>query len=244
MATTAVHIEIVTSLSTKAFLDALLRFTSRRGLPSIIHSDNATNFQGAQRELAQLNALVSDQTFQHQVQDATSSVGITWKFNPPRAPHFGGLWETTIKSIKRHLRRASSAQVYDFEQLLTLTTSIEGILNSRPLGRLSDDPEDFHYLSPGHFLIGRPMITLPIPNLDFTPLNRLDHYQWIRRSITDLWKFWSRDYLYSFQRLAKWKRETPNLEIGVSVLLIEDNPSQTHGPWESFIRFIPALTAM
>ena len=224
MATTAVHIEIVTSLSTKAFLDALLRFTSRRGLPSIIYSDNATNFQGAQRELADLNSFVTAPDFQTQVQDATASRGITWRFIPPRAPHFGGLWETTIKSIKRHLRRSSTSQVYGFEQLLTLIISIEGILNSRPLGRLSDDPEDLHYLSPSHFLIGRPMITLPLPNLELAPLNRLDQYQRIQRSIADLWKLWSREYLYTFQRLAKWKREMPNIKVGTPVLLIEDNP--------------------
>ena len=169
MATTAVHIEIVTSLSTKAFFDAFGRFTSRRGLPSIVYSDNATKFQGAQRELSQLTQLLADPEFHGQVQDATSASGVTWKFIPPRAPNFGGLWETTIKSAKRHLRRVSSSQLYNFEELLTLTIAIEGILNSRPLGRLSDDPEDLHYLSPGHFLIGRPMITLPLPNLELTP---------------------------------------------------------------------------
>ena len=72
MATTAVHVELVTSLSTKAFLDALSRFTSRRGLPSVIYSDNATNFQGAQRELNELFQLISSQDFQLEIQTSTS----------------------------------------------------------------------------------------------------------------------------------------------------------------------------
>ena len=53
-ATRAVHIEIVSDLSTKAFLDAFDRFCNRRKLSKKICSDNATNFQGAERELKQI----------------------------------------------------------------------------------------------------------------------------------------------------------------------------------------------
>jgi len=47
----AVHIEVVTSLSTEAFLAALRRFIARRGKPRTICSHNGTNFQGAANEL-------------------------------------------------------------------------------------------------------------------------------------------------------------------------------------------------
>ena len=47
MATKAVHIEVVSDLTTEAFIGALKRFTARRGKPSNIYSDNATNFVGA-----------------------------------------------------------------------------------------------------------------------------------------------------------------------------------------------------
>ena len=49
--TKAVHIEVVTSSSTEAFLAALRRFIARRGKPRTICSDNGTNFQGAANEL-------------------------------------------------------------------------------------------------------------------------------------------------------------------------------------------------
>ncbi|GBO33831.1 hypothetical protein AVEN_201914-1, partial [Araneus ventricosus] len=43
----SVHLEIVNSCSTDAFIGALKRFIARRGKPSDIYSDNGTNFVGA-----------------------------------------------------------------------------------------------------------------------------------------------------------------------------------------------------
>ncbi|XP_055714350.1 uncharacterized protein LOC129808593 [Phlebotomus papatasi] len=47
----AVHIELVSDLSTGAFIASVRRFAARRGNPSQILCDNATNFVGADREL-------------------------------------------------------------------------------------------------------------------------------------------------------------------------------------------------
>lgn len=52
--TKAVHIELVSSLTTEAFLAALRRFAARRGTPSHSYSDNATNFVGADRDLTEV----------------------------------------------------------------------------------------------------------------------------------------------------------------------------------------------
>ncbi|XP_018400068.1 PREDICTED: uncharacterized protein LOC108777629 [Cyphomyrmex costatus] len=47
----ATHLEVVSDYTTDAFLAALRRFTSRRGLCSDIYSDCGTNFTGADRQL-------------------------------------------------------------------------------------------------------------------------------------------------------------------------------------------------
>jgi len=110
-ATTAVHIELATDLSTEAFLNVLKRFISRRDYPSDIYSDNSLNFVGAERELNELVALFKSQDSQQQINHFTTSKGINWHFITPRAPHHGGLWEAVVKGAKRHLLRITKKPI-------------------------------------------------------------------------------------------------------------------------------------
>ncbi|XP_065365565.1 uncharacterized protein LOC135958596 [Calliphora vicina] len=87
--------------------------------------------------------------------------GFEWKFIPPHAPHMGGLWEAAVKSFKFHLKRVTGAQRFTFEEFSTILARIEGILNSRPISALSEDPSDLTALTPGHFLRGAPLIAFP-----------------------------------------------------------------------------------
>ncbi|XP_024874415.1 uncharacterized protein LOC112456237 [Temnothorax curvispinosus] len=116
------------------------RFIARRGRCSRIYSDCGTNFVGAQRELVGC------------MQAASEREQIQWAFNPLSAPHFGGLWETVVKSMKTHLKRVVGTQILTVEEFSTIVTQIEVILNSRPLCPTSSDPSGLGVLSPGHFL--------------------------------------------------------------------------------------------
>nr|XP_042898664.1 uncharacterized protein LOC122269463 [Parasteatoda tepidariorum] len=91
-ATKAVHLELVSDLSTEAFLASFRRFIARRGLLSDVYSDNATNFKEASNYLKSLYKIVRDNS----VQDFSSNLQIFWHFIPPATPHFGGLWESNI----------------------------------------------------------------------------------------------------------------------------------------------------
>jgi len=138
----------VSDLSTSAFLDAFDRFVARRGLPTTVYSDCGTNFVGADRQLRQL---INSATAQSTITSAKSYC--EWKFNPPSAPHFGGLWEAAVRSAIRLLARIMGAHSFTNEEFTTVLCRVEAVLNSRPLTPASTDPHDLESLSPGHFLI-------------------------------------------------------------------------------------------
>ena len=110
----AVHV------SDLAFLAALRRFIARRGKPTLIWSDNGSNFVGADREIKNLFNFLCQQKTKLVVSEFCSTQGIEWKFIPQHSPHFGGLWEAAVKSTKRHLRRIVSDVKLTFEEMSTI----------------------------------------------------------------------------------------------------------------------------
>ena len=81
---------------------AFKRFVSRRGQCAELYSDNGTNFRGALSELNGMFKAASQ--FYKEASEQSTSLGTTWSFIPPHTPHFGGLWEAGVKSVKFHLR--------------------------------------------------------------------------------------------------------------------------------------------
>ena len=158
LATKAVHIELVGELTTEAFLAALKRFFVRRRKARHIHSDNAKTFIGANRELRELCNLTSNTA---DIRDYLTREQVRWHFIPPRAPHFGGIWEAAVKSMKKHLTKIVGNQLLTFETMNTYLIEIEAILNSRPITPLSSDPNDLTALTPSHFLIGDVLTSIP-----------------------------------------------------------------------------------
>jgi len=72
----------------------------------------------------------------------------------------GGFFERMIKSTKRCLKKTLGKARLTYEELLTVLTEIECILNSRPLTYLyPDDLEE--PLTPSHLISGRRLLSLP-----------------------------------------------------------------------------------
>ncbi|XP_055714933.1 uncharacterized protein LOC129809150, partial [Phlebotomus papatasi] len=174
MATKAVHLEVVTSLSTEAFISSFRRFAARRTTPRHIYSDCGTNFQGAAKELQRL---LQQEESQHEISSATQNHGCIWHFNPPASPHHGGLWEACVKSMKFHLIRVTNYKPLSYEELQTVLTQIEAVLNSRPICITTDDPNDNTFLTPGHFLHFAPTNAPPNPDLSHIGVNRQSYWQ-------------------------------------------------------------------
>lgn len=238
MVTKAIHLELASSLSTEDFLACLKRFTSRRGLPAHIYSDNGTNFIGASNKLPQLLRDSSAESTKI-ILNEMAKKGIQWHFNPPKGAHFGGIWESNIKSTKYHLKRVLGETKLVYEDYETILTQIEAILNSRPLCKLTDSAEDYETLTPAHFLIGRTPISLPQPCVLEIPLNRLDHYQFLQRIVQEYWKEWSKEYLLQLQQRNKWKQIQENVQIGQIVLIIDDNQPPAQWAMGKIIEVFP-----
>lgn len=228
MATKAIHLEVAHSLDTSSFIQALRRFIGRRGKPHIMYSDNGTNFVGAERELREGIQGWNQET----IADALLQENVKWQFNPPGAPHFGGLWEANVKSVKRAMYAilAKEQVVLTDEVLQTVLVEVEALLNSRPLTPLSDDIEDLNALTPNHFLLGRPSTNLP-PDI-FYDTEITNRCRWRQsQALTDMfWKRWLREYLPYLLERTKWYRKALNsFKVGDLVLVADWN--QPRGNW-------------
>lgn len=125
-----------------------------------------------------------------------------------------------------------------YEEMLTIVAEIEAILNSRPLLPTSEDPEDLNYISPAHFLIQRSLTTLPNAQGE-TIVDTSTRWKRTQQILNILWKKWSSDYLQSLQQRAKWHSSTPNLKIGMLVLIKDINTSPSMWPTARITQVFP-----
>ena len=226
MTTRAVHIEIAHSLETDAYIMAMQRMMARRGKPAHIWSDNGTNFVGAEKEIRE----AIERWNNEHIEDKLSQDGVQWHFNPPAAPHFGGIWERLVRSSKVALKAIAGKQCVNDETLLTFVAEAESLLNSRPLTSVSGNPDDLEALTPNHFLLGRSNPAIPldvVTDKDLCSRKRWRHAQVMAQHF---WKRWLREYLPKLTERRKWNRFTRNVREGDLVLVVEEHSPRGHWP--------------
>lgn len=235
MVVKAVHIEIVSDLTSTAFLAAYRRFTNRRGLCKTMYSDNSTTFQGAEGELRVMFEEIS--AFSQEIASAVAQDGVQWTYIPPRAPNFGGLWEANVRSFKRHLRRVIQESKLTFEEFYTVATSIEACLNSRPLSPLSSNAQDISALTPGHFLIGDSLKSVPEPFIE-TNERPTACSRWHLLSLmkNHFWKRWRGEFLSQLQQRAKWLYPNRSFKVGDLVLFKDELTPPSNWPLARIIK--------
>ena len=150
MTTRAVHIEKLDTLDSDSFINALRRFTSRRGTPHSIYCDNGTNIVGGHNELKRaLKSVVREP-----IESFCLKSDIIWTFNPPHASHMGGVYERMIRTIRKVFLGVLHLNVRLTDEILeTVLCEVEGIINGRPITKLSPDVDDIALLTPNNFLI-------------------------------------------------------------------------------------------
>lgn len=228
----AIHVEKLDSLEADSFINALVRFCTRRGVPEKIRSDNGTNFVGGEKELRE--------AMRSWKEDSKAKVHflqkeIKWEFNPPAASHMGGIWERQIRTVRKVLNVILRKQIVDDERLSTLFCEVESIVNGKTLTVLSDDETP---LTPNHLLLLREGPHLLPGRFDQSDIygRRWRHVQFLS---DQFWKRWVREYLPTLQLRHKWLRPKRNLQDGDVVLIRDENTPRKNWPLGQIIQTFP-----
>ena len=215
-----VHIEIVPKLDTDCCLNAIMWFIARRGKPVKMISDNGTNFIGAEKELAEYIAAWN----KVRIEEHLIQQGIRWKFNPPAAPHFGGVWERLVRSCKKAMYAVLGNRSVTEDVLSTTMCLVEQTLNARALTPVSSDATDLEAITPNHFLLGNKNLCLPYLS---GAEQFVDHRKLLRQTqaYADLiWDRFRKEYLPTLNSRKKWQNTTDrSLQQGDLVWLVEDS---------------------
>jgi hypothetical protein len=227
LATRAVHLEMAYSLDSDSFINAFVRMVSRRETPSYVVSDNGTNFVAAERELRELIENLDQEKI---VRETTKYQPITWKFNPPSAPHFGGVFEALIKSAKKAIKIIlGDADIRD-EELHTAICGAEKMINSRPITYVSADPNDLSPLTPNHLIVGQIGGRFAPEAVDKEEVyNQVRRWHRVQQLLGLFWKRWRKEFLPSLNVRKKWFHPHHNLKPGDVVLIAE--PKASRGDW-------------
>lgn len=224
MSTRAVDLEVAFALTTSSFLNVFRRFCCKHGTPFEVYSDNGTNFVGAQRELRRTIAEWNQQTINAHMRIRN----ILWNFNPPHAPHMGGVWERLIRSVKSIFYSMTECQSLTDEMLLTLFSEVENIMNSRPLLPISLDPRDKEPLCPNHLLHFRNE-NVPVGVFRKDDLYSRSRWRQIQYLADQFWRRWTHEYLPLLQTRSKWTTTKRNLQVNDVVMVVDANYSR--GKW-------------
>lgn len=209
----AVHLELVDSLNLEDCLLAIRRFIARRGVPSVIWSDNAKTFVAAKQKLFQNYGV---------------ELCPQWNYIVPRSPWWGGWWERMVRSVKAALRKSVGKKSLTRTELETTLHEVEACVNSRPLTFVGDGVEDRSPLTPAHFLLGRSQVyekekqKPSVQELKDVTKKTLEERKSIQESLLDrFWSIWLEEYIRSLPPWRGTGRES-SLGEGSLVMIRED----------------------
>ncbi|KAI2664192.1 hypothetical protein H4Q32_002333 [Labeo rohita] len=216
LTTRAVHLDLLHSLDSDSFLMSLRRFIARRGTVAELYSNQGTNFKAAEKELHETFDGLSSK-----LQQLLAKQKITFHFNPPAAPHFGGAWEREIRSVKSALYTVIGAQLVSEEVLCTVSLEVEAILNTKPLGYTLSNIADLDAVTPNILLMGR--LDGALPQVVYNKSEGLSRRRWRHcQVLAD--HFWSRFIMYylpTLQHRQKWHTTAVDLTVDNVVLLMD-----------------------
>ena len=181
----------------------------RRGIPSLIISDNFKSFKSVM------------------LKNFLTLKGIKWQFILECSPWWGGFYERLVGVVKNSLKKAIFTSKLTFDELNTVIIEIESVINGRPLTYLNDEP--YEHITPNHLIYGRSFSSRsPCKNLE--KLNNGDfkkYYKQLQSTINYIKDSFAKGYLTALQEHDSYNMKCRKnlvkniLKIG-DVVLIKD----------------------
>ena len=226
--TRSLHLEVVDSLEMNDTLLGLRRFAARRGLPSVIFSDNSTTFLSVKNHMYTI--------FRHHSPQ--------WRNIPPISPWWGGWWERLVRTVKSALKKSIVSNPLNYIEMVTLFTEIEAVVNSRPLTEVSSDPRDVQALTPSHFLLGKTFNEQFPVSLDenatlSSPKDLFTAYSVRNASLKLFWDAWLHQYIRNLPPLSAATKVEKPIIVGTLVLVRDGSKNRSHWPIARIIKTYP-----
>ena len=219
----AVHLELLPSQETTAFISCLKRLIARRGRPRVIYSDNGGAFIRTEKWLRQLR---KDERLQGQLADHD----ITWKFNLSRAPWWGGQFERLIGVVKSAMYKVIGGATLTWPELSEVLLDVETQINRRPLSYVEDDVE-LPMLTPLTFLFQR---TNQLPEEETWRIKDQDlrkRAKYLRACKENLWRRWRREYLTALRERHNLTHKQSKFQPKSGDVVIVKTDSKNRGTW-------------
>ena len=124
-----------------------------------------------------------------------------------------------MKSMKLLLIKVVGTHNLFMDELYSLIVEIEAVLNSRPLTPLDSSPDEgVEVLTPGHFLVGTALKSIPATNHSNMILSCLTRWNVRQRLTADLWERWSKVYTLHLQVFTK--KRYPQWSVAVNDIVL------------------------
>ena len=210
----AIHFEMLYDLSEDGFLRAFSRFCNTYQVPKVVYSDQGTNFVGGKNELNRLWDLVKEERPE-----------IEFNFSPAHAAHFNGLVERYVAEAKKALNVVLKTNSLSDEELITALSSVQKILNDRPIGLKTDmvqDPLDLEALTPAHFQLRGRIGESLAPTTEVSS-GHAKRFTYIRELVHQFWRRFCNEVSSSLRAHNKWLTGQEEFKVGDIVTLLDES---------------------
>ena len=222
----ACHVDVVDGYDTASFINALRRFHSIRGVPRTMNSDGGSQLVATSKEFRCL----IDRWDWKKIYQFGEDKGATWTATKADdAPSENGCCEAMIKQAKRCLMLSLRESTLTVLELQTVFYEASNLLNQRPIGVKTQDPDQGSYLCPNDLLLGRASNNAPSGFMEQDEGLRA-RWKFVQSVVSSFWRRWMRDYFHTLVLRSKWHTAKRNLQVGDIVLVKDSN--NVRGCWK------------